>query len=369
MNKNHEPLFHIVKRSDITLKKAILIRGIALLSGLVSICLLMLIFTGANPFAVIGQLFSGAFGTQRRFWILLRDSCLLLGVGLALVPAFKMKFWNLGGNGQILIGSLVSIICMKYMGEAGVSDPIIILVMIPSSIIAGAIWALIPAIFKAFFNTNESLFTLMMNYIAAGIVSFFLAVAVTSGSGTLPTLSTGNLPNLGNQYLLTIIVVILLLVIMTIYLKYTKQGYELTVVGESQNTARYVGINVKIVIIRTMVISGAICGLIGLLLAGSINHTINTESAKNMGFTAIMVAWLAKFNPLIMIATSFFITFLTRGMSQVQTAFGITNNSISDIIIGLVYFFIIGCEFFIQYQVIFIKKQKKKELQEKESEQ
>lgn len=355
-----EPLFHIVKRNDISIKKGLLIRAITLGIGLILSSIFLSIVCKGNPFMFFSNLFIGNFGSKRKIWILLRDTSLLLGVGLALIPAFKMKFWNLGGNGQILIGCLVSIMCMVGMGKAGVADIFIVLTMIPASILAGAIWALLPAIFKAFFNTNESLFTLMMNYIAVGLVGVYLTSTVKDGSGTLGTVKTGHIGEIGNPYLLTIIIVAILVIFMNIYLKYTKQGYELTVVGESQNTAKYVGINVKFVIFRTMAISGAICGLIGLLIAGAIDHSITAESAKNMGFTAIMVAWLAKFNPLIMIGTSFFISFLSRGMDQVQSEFNITSTAASDIVIGVIYFVIIGVEFFINYQIIFNFKKNKK---------
>ena len=137
---------------------------------------------------------------------------------------------------------------------------------------------------------------------------------------------------------------------MYIYLKYSKHGYEIAVVGGSENTARYIGINVKKVIIRTMAISGAICGLTGLLLVGGTSHSIASTTADGRGFTAIMVSWLAKFNPLIMILTSFLLVFLDRGADEVSTKFGL-NNSFSDILTGIILFFIIGCEFFIQYKI------------------
>lgn len=239
-------------------------------------------------------------------------------------------------------------------------DIVVNLLMIVASVAAGAIWAVIPAIFKARFKTNESLFTLMMNYIATGLVLFCIDSWVKTGSGVLTPIKEGNLITIGNDHVLTIIVVALMTAFMFVYLKYTKHGYELSVVGESENTARYVGINVKKVIIRTLVLSGAMCGIIGLLLGGSINHTVNSESVANRGFTGIMVAWLAKFDPIMMILTAFFITFLSRGMGQVQSAFGITNSAVSDIIVGLIYFCIIGCEFFINYRLIFRKKRKEK---------
>lgn len=353
-----EPLFHISRRGDISLGKAVLIRAAAIVAGLILCSVLCtVIFEDANPFSVIAQLFSGNFGTSRRIWMLLRDTSLLLIAGLALLPAFKMKFWNLGGNGQILIGMLAAITCMFYMGGK-VADGWIILCMTVSSLLAGAIWAVIPAIFKAFFKTNETLFTLMMNYIAVGIVGFCINKWVTSGSNTLAPIKYGNFPELGNEYVLIILVAAVVTAAIFAYMKYAKHGFEVAVVGESENTARYVGINIKKVVIRTMALSGALCGIVGLLLAGAVHHTISETSAGNMGFTAIMVAWLAKFNPLVMIFTAFFISFLDRGMGQVQTAFGITNDAVSDIIIGLIYFCVIGCEFFISYKVKLRKKKK-----------
>lgn len=356
-NTLHEPLFHIVKQEGLAWWKTLLIRCASLLLGLFICGLLCSLLSGASIFKVFSALFQGAFGTSRKIWNLLRDTALLLGVALALVPAFKMKFWNLGGNGQILIGCLATTACMFYLGGK-LPDFVVVILMCVSAVVAGAIWAVIPAIFKAFFNTNESLFTLMMNYVAAGLVAYFIKIWVgKKGSGVLSPINYAHLPDIGNNYLLTILIVAVITVFMFIYLKFSKHGYEITVVGESQNTARYIGINVKKVVIRTMILSGAICGIIGLLLSGSINHTVSVNMANNMGFTAIMSAWLAKFNPLVMILTSFFIVFLSRGMTQVQMTCKFTNNAIADIVIGIIYFLVIACEFFISYKLIFRKSE------------
>ena len=151
---------------------------------------------------------------------------------------------------------------------------------------------------------------------------------------------------------------VVITVLMYIYLRFSKHGYEISVVGESVNTAKYVGIKVDKVIVRTMLLSGAIAGIVGFVLAGSINHTISTTSANNMGFTGIMVTWLAAFNPLIMILTSFFITFISNGMVEVRKTFMFTNDSISNIVVGIVYFAIIVCPFFINYKLVFRKHEK-----------
>jgi simple sugar transport system permease protein len=237
---------------------------------------------------------------------------------------------------------------------------LVIICMVVTSIVAGALWGAIPAFFKAKFGTNETLFTLMMNYVAIQLVAFFLKLFVKSGSGILTPMPQYGLPVIGGQsYLLNILIVALLTVLVYIYLKYTKQGYEISVVGESENTARYIGVNVKKVIIRTLVVSGALCGIAGLLLVGGTNHTISTTTAGGRGFTAIMVSWLAKFNPLYMVFTTFLIVFLQKGAQQISTDFRLPS-AISDIITGIIIFFIIGSEFFINYKVMFRKKEESK---------
>lgn len=352
-----EPLFHITKRSEFSAWKSLLVYLAAILLGFVICGVIFALVFGINPFSVYAGLFNGAFGTKRKFWIFLRDTMLLLGVGLALIPAFKMKFWNLGGNGQITMGALAAVACMFYFGGK-MPDAVVWLLMFVSSVVIAALWAVIPAIFKAFFNTNESLFTLMMNYIAFALVNLAVSKWNPSGSQSLGEITKANFPAIGKDYmyLLIDIVIAIITCLIFIYLKYSKHGYELSVVGESQNTARYIGINVKKVIIRTMVLSGALCGIVGLLIAGGWHHTISTGTADNMGFTAIMVAWLASFNPLIMIATSAFIVFLDNGMSGVLSTFSITSNAVPDLVIGIMYFCVIGCSFFIRYKVNFRKK-------------
>ncbi|MBD8979726.1 MAG: ABC transporter permease [Clostridiales bacterium] len=360
--KVHEPLFHIAKRAHISGGKAWLIRIGAVLAALIICAVVTMLLTGENPFSVYATMFEGAFGTGRKIWKLLQNLAMLLCVSLALTPAFKMRFWNIGGEGQVLIGGLATAACMILLGGK-LPNGLLIIVMLVASILAGAIWALIPAIFKANFNTNETLFTLMMNYVAIQIVSYFCMYWENpKGSGKIGVINgnsmQGWLPTIGDyDYLLNILIVLVLTVAMYIYLKYSKHGYELSVVGESENTAKYIGINVKKVILRTMFVSGAVCGIAGFLLVGGTDHTISSSTAGNRGFTAIMVSWLAKFNPIYMILTSFLLVFLSAGASQISMVFNL-NESFSDIITGIILFFIIGSEFFINYELKFRKANK-----------
>ena len=348
-----EPLFHIVKRENLSIKKKATFYAVAILLGLFLGGTICSLYSSKNIFDFFSSLYHGALGSSRRIWLLLQETALLLGVSLALSPAFKMKFWNLGGNGQILMGCLAYVASMFYLG-GNLPDVLVMIIGLITGIIAGAVWALIPALFKAFFNTNESLFTLMMNYIAAGLVGVFITIWVKTGSGVLKPLSKGTLPVLFNKpSLLPIIVFFALAIAMHAYLKYSKQGYEISVVGESNNTAKYVGISTRRVIIRTMILSGAIAGLVGAIIGGGINHTVSAASASNMGFTAIMTSWLAAFNPLIMMASSLFIAFISKGMTQVRKDFNFTNDAISNIVIGVVYFAVIAVTFFLSYKVVF----------------
>ncbi len=351
-----EPFLHIIKRENLKLSSKIIIYAVAvILSLFLGGVICSLVSSRGNPFTFFTSLFEGCFGTERKTWLFVQEFALLLAVSMALIVSFKMKFWNLGANGQILMGGLAAIACSYYLGGK-VPEVVLIILEILASVLAGALWAAIPAICKVFWDTNETLFTLMLNYIATGLVNFFIALWVKGGSGILNPLGHGALPELGNKYLLIILFGVIVTALITIYLKYSKQGYELSVVGDSQNTAKYIGINVKKVVVRTLILSGVICGLVGLLLTSGMANNISSATAGNRGFIAIMTSWLANCNPLMAIATCGLVVFITKGMGQVRPTFGMLDDTISNLVMGLVYFFIIACAFFIQYKIVFNAK-------------
>ena len=359
-DKNKEPLFHIVKRGAIPWYQSLAIYAAAIVLALVLCAVVTTVTTGINPLNVFESIFTGAFGSTRKTWVTLQNISILLLISLALTPAFKMKFWNIGGEGQVLIGGLAAAACMICFSDK-MSNGMLIVCMVLSSIAAGVIWGVIPAFFKAKWNTNETLSTLMMNYIATQLVAFFvIRWEVPKGSGKIGIINQdsnlGWLPQImDSKYLLSILVAVIVTLFMYIYLNYSKQGYEISVVGESERTAKYIGIKVNKVIIRTMALSGGLCGLVGLHLVGGINHTVTTTIAGEQGFTAVLVSWMSKFNPFIMVASSGLIIIMNRGASEISTAFGL-NHSYSDILTGIILFFIIGCEFFITYKLQFRKK-------------
>ena len=356
-----EPLFHIVKRSTMIWWKAWTVRVLAVLAALVVCALITVVLTGKNPIGVYVTMVDGAFGTKRRVWGLMQNVAMLLCISLAVTPAFKMRFWNIGAEGQVLVGGLATAACMILFGDR-LHPAALFALMIVASIVGGAVWAVIPAYFRAKWNTNETLFTLMMNYIAIQLVSYFTYQwSVPKGSGQIGVINgaskAGWMPSvLGHPYLLNILIVVGLTIAMYVYLNYTKHGYEIEVVGESENTARYIGVNIKKVIIRTMIISGGLCGISGLLLVSGTDHTLTRDLAAGRGFTAIMVSWLAKFNPFYMVLTSFLIVFLQKGAVEISTIYSL-NASFSDILTGIIIFFIIGSEFFVNYSIKFREKE------------
>ncbi len=360
-----QKLFHLSKRKELPWYGAWAIRGAAIVLALLVCAVVTTALTGENPFAIYKTMWAGAFGTKRRIWNTLQYLSLLLCVSLAVTPAFRMRFWNVGGEGQVLMGGLATAACMILLGDK-LPNWVLIPIMIAAALLAGGIWGAIPAFCKAKWNTNETLFTLMMNYVATQLVAYFVIVwEVPKGSGKIGIINqstqAGWLPVVGGQkYLLTVLVVAILTGVLYIYLNRSKHGYEIAVVGESVRTARYVGIKVDRVILRTMILSGALCGVAGLLLVGGSDHTITVNTAGGRGFTAVMVAWMAKFNPIGMIFTSLLLVFLGRGSSEISSKFQL-NDSFGDILTGIILFFIIGSEFFINYKITLSRASRKED--------
>ena len=263
MSAVKEPLFHVVKRDNAGFARNAAVRLAAIVLALIVCAVIIVLLTGMNPISVYGALWDGAVGTSRRMWITLRDAAILLCIGFAVMPAFRMRFWNTGAEGQVLAGACATAAVMIY-GKALPSWLLYTLCPL-AGIAAGMLWGVVPAFFKARWNTNETLFTLMMNYIATQLVAFCIIYWENpKGSNSVGLINMkgkiGWLPSVGgNGYVLPVIIAVAMAVVLFIYMRYTKQGYEIAVVGESENTAYYAGINVHKVIVRTMAICGDVC--------------------------------------------------------------------------------------------------------------
>ena len=356
--KMKTPLIRLAKRDGIDGKAAWAIRIASILIALLLGSLVIMI-TGNNPIKSYGIIINGSLGNKAFFQQTVKIAIPLLGCALAIAPCFKMRFWNIGAEGQITAGALAATFVMRLL-VGKVPSVILLIVMGIAAAIGGGIWGLIPAFFKAKWNTNETLFTLMMNYIIIGVVSWLQIGPWTANQGRMAQFEPAAcLPKVFGIHCGWIIVLVMV-VFMFIYMKYSKHGYEISVIGDSENTARYAGMNVGYIMMRTMFLSGAICGIVGFIVASGADGTLSSGVANGVGFTSITVAWLSQLNPFAMIAISMMLAILTKGAGSLNTQLSVPV-SVSDIIIGLPLFCMLGCEFFINYKLIFRGSQKAKE--------
>ena len=350
--EGHQPLVRVVRKNDMPTYKSTLLRigafAVALIAGgLFILCI------GLNPLDVYGTILKGSFRTSMAIQATVKIAVPLLICSLGLTFAFKMNFWNIGAEGQIIAGG----ICASYFAlfHSGWNHWVLVIVMFIAGAVGGGLWGLIPAWFKTKYDTNETLFTLMLNYIALNIIVFlregpwrdpgsqgYAKIARFDKNAALDKV-------FGIQF--GWIIALVLLVLVFVYMKYSKQGYEIGVVGESQETARYAGMNVRKVILRTMFLSGAVCGIGGMVQATGSDVTLTTAVAGGVGFTAIIVAWLAQLNPPAILIVTVLFSILEKGSSVVQSSFGLSSDS-ADVLQGIILFFILGCELFIRYKFV-----------------
>ena len=367
--KEHERLIRISRRTDVKLWQKIAIKaGFILFAFLM--CGIISSFVSPGSFGLFYKyMFDGTFYNGKIILNLFWQTLLLFLIALAITPAFKMKFWNIGAEGQCLMGGLGALIVLKFIAPH-VPNFVAIILELLLAVIFAATWGVIPAIFKAYFKTNETLFTLMMNYIAMGLVAACVIAWSTSGSAVLGIINNsgheGWLPfvgSIGNSYLLNIIFIILISIALWMYLKFSKHGYELSVVGGSRKTAKYVGINVKSVITRTMLLSGALCGVAGFLMVAGASHTISENLINGRGFTAILISWLGGFSVPIMAIYSFLVTFVSVGSSNAAAWIGYSS-TVSNVLTGIFFLLVIASSFFVDFKVRINLPKKDKEQQQ-----
>ena len=363
-----ERIVRISRRPEMKLWKRILVKAAFVIFALLICGILSAIVKPGSFGRFYEYMIQGTFYSGKTIMKLLWETALLFIIAVALTPAFKMKFWNIGAEGQVLMGGLGALIALKFIAPH-VPNFIAIIIELLMAVTFAAIWSFIPAFFKARFNTNETLFTLMMNYIAMGIVAACVIAWSTSGSSVLGIVNGGKhegwlplIPTFNNSYLINVILVILVAAVVWVYLKFSQHGYELSVVGGSRDTAKYVGINVKVVIIRTLILSGILCGIVGFLLVAGGSHTISSNLVGGRGFTAILVAWLGEFNVPMMAIYSFLVAFVSIGSSNSAAWIGYSS-TISNVLTGIFFLLIIVSTFFVNFRVhiilpAFLKKKK-----------
>lgn len=352
IEKSKEPLLRVVKRSELAGRRIVFLRLLAVLLALAAGGLFILCL-GYNPVTIYGTILSGAVRSPMAVQATVKIVIPLLITSLGVTLAFKMRFWNIGAEGQIIMGAIFASYFALF--HADWNHWVLLAVMALTGILGGALWGLIPAFFKARYGTNETLFTLMLNYIALYLVSWLQdgpwRDPGSQGFGKIARFEKNAALNKVLGVHCGWIIALILIVVVYIYLRYTKQGYEISVVGESQETARYAGMNVRKILLRTMALSGGVCGLGGMIQATGADSTLTMGVAGGVGFTAIIVAWLAQLNPMIIMVVSALFGILEKGSSVAQSNFGLSTDC-ADVLQGIILFFILGCEFFIRYRFV-----------------
>lgn len=361
VKKVRNPLFHITRRNE-TPKWVTIVTKLSFILGALLLCGIISFFVSPDTLEETPNKFldyylyviEGTFHNLNTTFTTLWNTALLLIIAAAITPAFKMKFWNIGAEGQVLMGCFGAAIIMKFIAP-NVPNVIALFLMFALAIIFAVVWAAIPAFFKAYFNTNETLFTLMMNYIAIGLVAAFSLKFKAIGSTALGVLNAdthaGWMPEvLTSSYTIGIFVIINLVIALWFYLKYSKHGYEIAVLNGSVRTAEYVGINVKVVTIRTMILCGAVCGITGFLLVSGSSYTVSETVVGGRGFTAVMISWLGHFNPLEMVLYSLLSVVITNGSSNAASSLHY-GGEIASVLSGLFFLLILISEFLTNFKI------------------
>ena len=351
--KRHEPLVRIVRRAEMPAGRVALLAGLSLVLGIL-VGALFILLLGYNPAEVYAAIVKGAFRSKLAVQGTVKIAIPLLITSLGLSLAFKMKFWNIGGEGQIIMGAIAA----TYFGVFHGDWPhwLLLAAMLLAGMIGGGLWGLIPAFFKTRFGTNETLLTLMLNYIALYMIKFLREGPWRDPTSTaFPQIAMfGDNARLDNVFGVHAgwILALVLVALVFVYTRYTKHGFEIAVVGESENTARYAGMNVKKIVMRTMFISGGICGIAGMCQVAGTAYTLSDGVTGGVGFTAIIVAWLAQFNSIVMVIFSFLLIVLQKGAMAIASLYGLSQE-VSQMITGIILFFLLGSEFFVNYTVHF----------------
>lgn len=348
-------MIKLTRKQEAPFYKELLMQIAAIAAALAAAGVVMAIM-GHNPFKVYIQIVNGALGSAYRVRGMFNKVIPLTILSLGVAVAFKMKFWNIGAEGQMAMGAFgASYIALNY---GHLAPGVLLPMMFVAGAICGGLWALIPALLKTKLDTSETLVTLMLNYIALKWITYLQYGPWKDGA--FPKIASFEpnaiLPSLFGIHIGWVIALVLA-VIIHVLLSRTKLGYEIAVIGESQTTARYSGINVMKVIVLTMLISGALCGVTGMIQCSAVEKTLNSNITGGLGFTAVITTWLGRLSAPGVVLTSFLFGLLLQGGSFLETSMRISA-SVAQMLQGLIIFFVLGSEFFLQYKVSVVREKK-----------
>ena len=363
--KNRQPVFHVVKREHAGPGRQLL-AYVAAVALALAVGAALLSVQGVEPLSFYRQLLTMGIPGSRYPWRavenFIRLFVPLLIVSLALALAFKMRFWNIGGEGQFIMGAICAGFVAMKLGES-LPRPLVVLLMALFGALGGGLYGVLAAALKVRFGTNETLLTLMLNYAALYFLQFFAETkagwnffldpesarpkfAKFPEGGQMLTIPIGPF-----QLNLSLLVAAALCVLLYIYLNYTKRGYEIAVVGDSPNTARYAGMKVGRIVIRTIFLSAALIGMAGAFHASSAG-VLSTSITNDVGWTGVVVAWLAKLNTAGIVLSSLLITVLQYGCQTASTTYPSIDANFANLLQGVILFLVLAADFFTRFKLV-----------------
>ena len=350
-------MLKIVKKTEATIKQKIAINIAGIFAALTAAAL-FLAFSGFHPLQVYISMLEGALGSSYRISQTVIQAVPLIILSLGIDIAFRMKFWNIGAEGQILMGGFLGSYFAYNFSQ--LPKPALLLLMLAAGAVGGAVWAFIPAWLKVKFHANESITTLMLNYVALKWIEYLSAGPwkdpAAFGYPRMPRFTENAiLPNVFGVHIGWIIALVLVVVVY-LFLNNTKKGFEIAILGESENTARYAGISIGKTVLLAVCLSGALCGLTGIIQASAVNNEMSSALANGIGYTAIITTWLSGLSAPVIVLVCGLFAILTQGASYIQTAFGIPSAAAS-VLQALILFFVLGSDFFTKYKFVWQKSE------------
>jgi len=311
---------------------------------------------GVNPFVALWKVITSSLGSAYGISETLVKAIPLIFTGLAVAIALNSKLWNIGAEGQLFFGATLATAFVIY-GPV-LPKPLELAVLVILGALGGAIWAAIPAFLKIKFKMNEVISTLLLNYVAINIADYFL-FGPWKGKDNFPY--TPEFPpeakfdqiGFGRVHI-GIILAFVLVVLLYFMLYNTKTGYKLRLTGSSLKAAKYAGINIKKTMFMVFLISGGLAGLAGVSQVCGIEYKLHQQISTGYGYTGIIVAWLARSNPFIIVIFAIFLSILLKGADSLQIAMRLPA-SVGIVMQALILFAILGSELFKNYNVKLIR--------------
>ena len=347
--------FRLQKRADAPIYLRILIPILSIIVALM-FCAILIALNGGEPMKAYQRLASGAFGSVSKLATTLAKAIPLMLCGLAVSMAFKMRMMNIGAEGQMTIGCLAASGIALFCPLPGVTKIIVMLIV---GFLAGGLWALISSLPKVYLGVSEIIVTLLMNYVAILFADYFIYGPWRDPNGdnmpfSAPFADNARLPKLfGTEIHAGILVAVVAAVVLYVVLKRTVWGYELRVIGESQKAAAYAGMNIRLNVLLAMLISGGLAGLAGVCEVAGTVGILKTGISNDAGYTAIIIAYLSKFNPLVVLVVSILFGGLQAGSYSMQLV-GLPVQIIT-MLQGSILLFVLAGEFFTRYRIVRVR--------------